>query len=77
MHKIIKCSCGNIISQCRCPAKDKPVEIREKGCKDCLNQSQAFCELCGEPMPEGEEVFKFHGYSGDCPKPPLPVKSNH
>ena len=30
------------------------------------------CELCGEPMPAGEEMFKFHGYSGNCPKPPLP-----
>lgn len=28
------------------------------------------CELCGEPMPPGEEMFKYHGYSGDCPKPP-------
>jgi predicted amidophosphoribosyltransferase len=26
------------------------------------------CGLCGEPMPEGEEMFKFHGYSGPCPK---------
>lgn len=33
---------------------------------------QAKCEMCGEPMPEGEEMFKFHGYSGPCPKPPLP-----
>ncbi|HLW67869.1 MAG TPA: hypothetical protein VKS79_21300 [Gemmataceae bacterium] len=32
---------------------------------------QAKCELCGEPMPPGEEMFKFHGYSGNCPKPPL------
>lgn len=30
----------------------------------------ATCELCGEPMPPGEEVFKYHGYSGNCPKPP-------
>lgn len=29
------------------------------------------CDLCGEPMPEGEEMFKFHGHSGPCPKPPL------
>lgn len=29
------------------------------------------CVICGEPMPKGEETFKFHGYSGDCPKPPL------
>ena len=27
------------------------------------------CGLCGEPMPEGEEMFKNHGYSGPCPKP--------
>lgn len=32
----------------------------------------ATCDLCGEPMPKGEEMFKMHGYSGDCPKPPLP-----
>jgi hypothetical protein len=30
------------------------------------------CELCGEPMPEGETMFKFHGFSGPCPAPPLP-----
>lgn len=29
------------------------------------------CELCGEPMPEGETMFKYHGYSGPCPKPPM------
>lgn len=29
------------------------------------------CEICGELMPEGETMFKFHGYSGPCPKPPL------
>lgn len=27
----------------------------------------AKCEICGEPMPRGEEMFKFHGYSGPCP----------
>jgi hypothetical protein len=32
----------------------------------------AICVLCGEPMPEGETMFKYHGYSGPCPKPPLP-----
>lgn len=29
------------------------------------------CEMCGDPMPPGEEMFRFHGYSGPCPKPPL------
>mgnify|MGYP000134248398 CR=1 FL=1 len=35
------------------------------------------CELCGEPMPPGEEMFKFHGYSGSCPKPPLPREADN
>jgi hypothetical protein len=26
------------------------------------------CEICGEQMPRGEEMFKFHGYSGSCPR---------
>jgi Restriction alleviation protein Lar len=29
------------------------------------------CSLCGEPMPEGETMFMYHGYSGPCPKPPM------
>lgn len=29
------------------------------------------CKLCGNPMPVGEEMFRYHGYSGSCPKPPL------
>lgn len=33
---------------------------------------EAKCALCGEPMPAGEEMFKYHGFSGPCPKPPLP-----
>ena len=37
---------------------------------------QSKCALCGEPMPEGEEMFNFHGYSGDCPKAPLPRMTN-
>jgi len=32
----------------------------------------AKCELCGEPMPVGEEMFKYHWYSGNCPNPALP-----
>jgi hypothetical protein len=25
------------------------------------------CEKCGQPMPEGEEMFRYHGHSGPCP----------
>lgn len=34
----------------------------------------ALCGVCGHPMPPGETMFKFHGYSGPCPAPPLPKK---
>ena len=37
----------------------------------------ARCQICGEPMPEGETMFKFHGFSGPCPKPPLPTPERH
>lgn len=36
-----------------------------------MAEEKAICEVCGEPMPPGETMFKFHGYSGPCPKPPL------
>lgn len=34
------------------------------------------CKVCGEPMPEGEEMFFYHGYSGPCPKPPINQTKN-
>lgn len=33
--------------------------------------SDARCVVCGKPMPPGEEMFRFHGYSGPCPGSPL------
>jgi len=30
------------------------------------------CGICGEPMPPGEEMFNYHGFSGPCPAPRLP-----
>jgi hypothetical protein len=37
--------------------------------------SDHVCTICGEPLPPGEEMFKFHGFSGPCPKPPLTTKN--
>lgn len=25
------------------------------------------CSICGKPMPAGEAMFRYHGYSGPCP----------
>ena len=33
----------------------------------------ALCGLCGQLMPKGEEMFKYHGYSCDCPAMPLRI----
>jgi len=49
--------------------------MRSKKRKVDAMDDKAKCEICGEPMPPGEQMFKFHGYSGPCPKPPLPPKS--
>lgn len=32
------------------------------------------CGLCGNPLPEGEEMFKYHGYSGPCPETVQPMR---
>jgi hypothetical protein len=42
---------------------------------EAMTMDKATCTLCGEPMPAGEEMFKYHGLSGPCPKPPLPRPS--
>ena len=34
-------------------------------------KEKCLCEICGEPMPENEQMFKYHGYSSKYPKPPL------
>ena len=34
-----------------------------------MNQEEVvLCELCNQPMPKGEEMFNYHGFSGPCPK---------
>jgi hypothetical protein len=47
-------------------------EEEEEAARNTASENTAPCTLCGEPMPVGEEMFQFHGYSGNCTKPPLP-----
>jgi hypothetical protein len=35
-------------------------------------KAETLCGLCGESMAPGEQMFKYHGLLGPCPKPPLP-----
>lgn len=32
-------------------------------------EAMSKCEICGETLPEGEEMFRYHGFSGNCPAP--------
>lgn len=41
--------------------------LRKINLPDSIDAEVGVCQLCGKPMPKGEEMFKFHGYSGDCP----------
>lgn len=43
------------------------------------DKTRPTCGVCGEPMPAGEEMFKYHGYSGPCPKPRIekPVRLSY
>lgn len=36
-HFITKCSCGVVLSQCRCPDQNKTVTVIERGCPTCHN----------------------------------------
>ena len=38
-HYIEKCSCGKLISQCRCASKDKKLIVTPNGCADCKSKS--------------------------------------
>lgn len=38
------------------------------------NAKRPTCGLCGGEMPEGEEMFKYHGHSGPCPNLTAPLK---
>ena len=53
-------------------AKETNLDIPESFIVDFALRFLAAVAEKAEPMPPGEEVFKFHGYSGPCPKPPLP-----
>ena len=48
-HFRIECSCGKVISQCRCPSKTKETTIIEKCCPKCKSTVP---ELLLEPAPE-------------------------
>jgi hypothetical protein len=34
-HYIEKCSCGKVLSQCRCPSHEKEVKVIQDGCVEC------------------------------------------
>jgi len=50
----------------------------EPGCESYVEKKMSVtsnnCELCGEPLPENERMFRYHGYCGPCPvKKPVEI----
>lgn len=41
--------------------------IEKVGKKESSEDGIARCGICGEQMPDGEEMFNYHGHSGPCP----------
>jgi hypothetical protein len=37
-HFVKKCSCGTVLSTCRCDAPDKRVEVVKDGCSKCKKE---------------------------------------
>jgi hypothetical protein len=46
-HYITKCSCGNVIAQCRCPSTEKVAQTIDRGCSSC-HQATANVSRHGE-----------------------------
>jgi hypothetical protein len=65
---------GNLIRVGREGDLQQASKLTEEKSMNYDNQ-KALCTLCGEPMPEGEQMFNYHGYSGSCPKPPIREKA--
>jgi DNA-binding transcriptional MerR regulator len=40
-HFVNKCSCGKVLSSCRCFSKEKIVNVVEDGCEDCKTKKSA------------------------------------
>ena len=59
-HFIIKCSCGVVMSQCRCPSRDKVETIVSKGCSNC-HGSTARVEFIRE---DAQRPWKITAYPG-------------
>jgi hypothetical protein len=44
-HKKVICSCGAVISNCRCASPDKNVETIFEGCDLCQERNRAVLDL--------------------------------
>ena len=59
-HKKVMCSCGTIISQCRCVSKDIPTIIIRNGCPKCKEgASHSILDIkSATPLTDREQALK-------------------
>lgn len=62
--------CGRLATACRITDGNDHVTVPVSRSRSAPPNATGtpLCDLCGEPMPPGEEMFRYHGYSGPCPK---------
>jgi hypothetical protein len=63
--------CGYPYKPCDCFDFRKYRPIAAPTAEIIERNKMKLCKICGEPMPAGEQMFHYHGYSCPCPKPPL------
>ena len=52
-HYVKRCSCGNVIEQCRCASKNKDVVTVTQGCQECKTKMKPEAKDIAGGFPEG------------------------
>lgn len=60
-HFVVKCSCGVVVSQCRCPSKNKQVRISEEPCSHKTDEASAEYKRLGPECFIDGDVISYQG----------------
>lgn len=69
-HYTEKCSCGNVISTCRCSSPNKKIIIKENGCKDC-QEKMSKADFTGFSDNSSKEAYSSKDKSEEIKNQPV------
>jgi len=70
-HFIKKCSCGNVIAQCKCMSCDKHIETVLEGCQECIARKQNKADIT---KPTYEYLWEYLNYQYPATKGDILLK---